>query len=1030
MKWPLLCFAGILCCSASPARADAASDLYAKGVAADAAGDDAGAVAIFDQIITDYPTSASIDDVRFRAGVDYSHLGDNTKAVDRLSKLIAKNARPETKGIALFYTGLAQMGLSDQAADATAKGAALTRAASTFTDLVNFIAATPTPANQDLLEDTLYYRAFTQFQRRDFPDAEKDLLQLVQQFNSSLRRPDYELLLGTLYASEANDAVNAKKPTDPADPIKAIAAKAIAALDAVSSDPNALIQANQADMSKAEVLFLIAQLDLPATDGYAKALDAFRLVRRRDDLAPAQTRRIDELKAKAQSQVQTADTATSAKLGRLISREQGRLSDLQKGQDPIIEALIRIAECYNSMKQGDEARTVLHRLAQAQNELTPAQQQEVDFQTIYSYALGGQTDKADAALTDYLTKHPGDKQADSISYQLAAGLMARKDYNGALAQANRSIKDFPSGNFVAAAYTVKAEALKDLGRFQESDAALAEAAKLPGQGMLKFQNELAAGQNKAAQGDQAGALALFKMVMDDPEAKELQPSGGALYIQSLMALQKYDDVIAEAKNFAQKYPDSTSLPGVLVLGAVALDKKNDPGAIAALQDVAKKFPNDEASGSYALSRVVAIYQRENKVPEMTAAALDLRTAYPTAYPALLQAANAVSEADAKLKKFDDAIAQYKSLVDAPKPAIAVEARSKVGALWLADAKSMGSYQSLQQTTDRDEAQRRLSQSEQTYLGLLKAFPDQPDAIGGAFQGLDEDLLARRSWGLLKDADMDAYLGTLTANLGTPDLQAHAELARAGLVFIEKDGKAQYPAALDRFKKTVDANPSLALTRQETDHFGELLIAGKEYDRAVTVYTALLNGPNATDPYVLGDAYYGLGATYLAQDQVDQARDYFLKLKALPSGGAWHKHIRDAEFGLAQAAERSANPADNLMAKQAYASLMRDPQSNFEVQAKSMLGYGRLLEKAGHGLQAPGQQDIEYALHYYQQVNTFYGPSVPKLSAEGLYLSGLLYEKNNDKVNAKAQFNQVVTAYGATAPDWTAKAQAELAKLGA
>ena len=78
---------------------------------------------------------------------------------------------------------------------------------------------------------------------------------------------------------------------------------------------------------------------------------------------------------------------------------------------------------------------------------------------LYSYVLGGQTDQADKALTDYLSKHADDPQADSISYQIAAKLLERKDYNGALKQADRSLKDFPSGKYVADAITIKAQAL-------------------------------------------------------------------------------------------------------------------------------------------------------------------------------------------------------------------------------------------------------------------------------------------------------------------------------------------------------------------------------------------------------------------------------------------------------------------------------------------------------------------------------------------------------------------------------------------
>ena len=53
--------------------------------------------------------------------------------------------------------------------------------------------------------------------------------------------------------------------------------------------------------------------------------------------------------------------------------------------------------------------------------------------------LGGQTDKADKALDDYLAKHASDPQADFISFQISTELFKRKDYPGALKQAQASV---------------------------------------------------------------------------------------------------------------------------------------------------------------------------------------------------------------------------------------------------------------------------------------------------------------------------------------------------------------------------------------------------------------------------------------------------------------------------------------------------------------------------------------------------------------------------------------------------------------
>jgi tetratricopeptide (TPR) repeat protein len=1018
VKW---FFLGSVCLFCSTwVRGDAASDLYNQGMTALQYKQYDDAAQAFDKIITDYPTSPNIDEVRIRAGLAYLNAGRFTEAIDRFSKETAPKANPAYRATALLYTGQAEFYQGEKNVDKSPGDSSLAQAAAVLTALVNLVTTAPTPDNKAYLEQALYYRALTQFLRKDYADAEKDLLQLTQspQFNGSLLLPEYFLRLGSVYEAETNQAVTAKKPPEV---IRAVADQALKAFDRVSTDPNALVQANGANMSKADVLFLIAQLDsTPA--GYEKALEAFRQVNRKDDLIPLQQRRLDELRKKSQA-------APSNDSSLLIAREDKQLDDLKNGPDPIIQALIGMAECYVAMKEPDEARTILRRIV-AHATLTPDQQQQVDLQTLLSYVLGGQTDKADKALTDYLGKHPGDPQADSISYQLAADLLNRKDYAGALAQAVRSLRDFPNGRYAADALALKAQVLNLLGQSAKSSQIIAEALKQNQNSPVANRMLLTKAQNEFGGGEFDAALADYQKVRDNNSAgPEMQSAADAGYIQTLQSMKRFDDVIREAKAFEAKYPDSKALSSVLLFAGLALDEKHDPGALAALQDVARKYPKDEAA-PYALYYVVAIYQRTNDVPAMIQAANDLSKTYPEAYALIAQAADKVSAACLKLKKFDDALALYQPLADAPKPDVAAAARNKIGGIWLAAAKALGAYQSMPLAA-RPEAEKRLSAAEQAYTGTLEKFSNQLDAVGDALDGLVNAIKQRRSWGLLKDADLEAYLTKLAVreNLTTPEMQARLELAKAGMVFVIKDGAGQYPAALTRFKKVIAANPSLPLTRQETYQFGELLLAAQDYPAALKVYGDLLANAAPTDQIAQGDGYYGMGAANLAQGRVAQAKDYFLKLKALPQGGRWHPHILDADYGVALADEQSNQPAEIEEARQLYAQLMRDPAASVPLQAKAMLGYGRLLEKTGNVLKPTAQGPNEFAVHYYQEPHTLFGSAVPELSAEGLFDAGQAYEKAGDKANAKVQYDDLLKNYSATAPDWAAKAKAARAKLG-
>jgi len=1006
----------LACClllSAVRVHGQAAAQLEQDGGTAMASGDFATAAKDFDQIITTYPSTPNIEDITIRAGYAYLHANNFTRAVSILAKLTAPTAKPDFRGRALFFTGLAQFSQGHALTGEDAK-LAYRQAGETLASLIAFINANPTPENKGLLENAMYYQALAAFGQESNDEAETDLNTLLATFPNSLQKPDYLLLLGSVYAVQASDALTAKQPLEQ---VNAIVAKAIDAFQRVLNDPNAKVQGNEADMREGEIYYLLAQAE---PEDYAKALDVFRHVLRKDDMIAVQQKRIEELQAGQANALQGNASTDANQTALVLDRETTRLKDLQSGPDPIIQALLRMAECYIGMKQPNEARTILHRLRGAA--LTADQQQELDFQLLYSYTLGGQAEKADAALSDYLAKHPGDPQADSISVQIADALMKRvpPDYEGALRQAQRSLKDFPNGKHVDAAVTLQAEALEKLGRVEESRHVIDDFVTNNPDNPLAYAMLVTQGEGQMRTGDLTSALTTFAKVKDNPKAAEYQASADASYVQVLNMLSRWPEVESEAKNFQAKFPADKALPSIEVLGAVAMDKQNEPGAIPVLQAVAKQFHDNEPIASFALYYIVAIDQREQKTAEMLQAAKDLAAAFPTAYALISQANDAVVPVLEKQKKFDDAVALYQPLITAPLQDVAAAAQVKIGGVWLDAAKAMGAYQSLQTDAARQEAEKRLEAAESANVATLTNFPAQADAVGDALQGLVNTGLTRVKWGLLKDGDLEGYLAKQGAGLTTPEMQARLELAKAGLVFVIKNGHQQDAAALARMTQALAAAPNLTLTTQEADQYGQLLIGAKNYPQALAVFQALLATAKPTEQLKLAEAYYGLGATYLAQADYGNAKIWFAKMAALPGGAVWSPHANDAQLAMAEINEQSDSPADQAAAKTAYSSIMTSPVAGAGNQAQAMLGYGRLLEKAGHAVKAAGQADIEYATHYYEQVDLFYGPALPELSAEGLYLAAQAYTKAGDTADATRATAKLKSTYPTTS--WAAKVQ--------
>jgi tetratricopeptide (TPR) repeat protein len=1063
--------------SVTGVRGDTAADLFNTGVSALNNEQYADAAKAFQTIITSYPTFQDVDTVHLLAGRAYFYAKDYSSALTALQKEAAPEAKPQFHAEGLFLTGLSQFyAAQDKTTAANVDTSGYQSTVATFTDLVNFIQKNPTPDNKNFLEQALYFRSLADYEVNKYDDAISDLTTLTTdpQFAQSLSRSDYFLQLGDIYSIQTSDAVGDKKALP--ETVTALAAKATTALDAVISDPNAIVQANDASLAKAQVQVMLAELDNNSSDGYQKALDTYRQVKRKADLVAAQTQRLKDLRALAakiaqQNALNHTGGGAGNQLEFVINRLQGKLDQLQSpdSPDPIIDALIGIADCYINItgpggkKESDEARTILHRLV-AHAKLTPDQQKKVDFDVLFSYVLGGQTDKATKALSDYLTKHAGDPNADSLSLQIGEELFKRKNYDGALSAAQKSISDFPQGRYVADAYTLEARALSALHRTDDSKKIIDNFLQSNPNSPQAYAMLITRAANEEADSDLAAAMADFGKVKDAAAAgAEIQAGAYASYIQVLQKLGKNDEVVAEAKKYEAKYPQGKNLNIVMLFAAQAMMAKGDPGAVVALQDVALKFPQDPIVTPIALYSVVLAYQKAGNMTLMLQAAKDLQATCPEAYSQILLADDAVSDVLQKQRPpaFDDAAALYEPLTKASDPGVAASAQNKLADVRFAQAKGIH-YQSLQ-PEQRPMAQKILGQAESAYLATLQNWPTQIDAVGDAFDGLINVAQRNRSWGIFKDdSDLENYLSDLGKQFSAPDMLAHFEMAKAGLVFVLKNGAAQYPAALDRFRKVAAANPGLRLTRQETDHFGELLLAAKDYDGAQKVYQDLLDNTQATDAPSLASAYYGLGAVAFSQDKFPEARDNFTKLKALPNGAAWFKHINDVNYDLAYIEEQSGTPADLAAAKQAYAAMMTNMSAGAVIQTKALVGYGRILEKAGFTLKPAPQGPNEYAVHYYQQPNLMFFTATPEQSAEGLYRAGEAYERDlpvaqadlakatadlnkaatddekkraqaeitnaqarlsTDKANANKQYDTLTATYKDTAPDWVAKAQA-------
>ena len=378
---------------------------------------------------------------------------------------------------------------------------------------------------------------------------------------------------------------------------------------------------------------------------------------------------------------------------------------------------------------------------------------------------------------------------------------------------------------------------------------------------------------------------------------------------------------------------------------------------------------------------------------MIQAANDLRKAYPQAYALLAQSADAVSTILIKQRKFDQAIALYQPLVGRPQ-ARRRRRRPNQNRRHLARGRQGSRLLPVDAPRDAGRGGKAPGLRRAGLPRRAEEFPRPARCCGRRLRGTGPPSPNNAAPGVcLRTPIWKAIWASSGPIFPPPDMQARFELAKAGLVFLIKDGAKQYPAALDRFKKVINDNPGLALTRQETDQFRRIAPRGEGLSDRLENLRRLTGQCGAHRSSRAGRCLLRSRRHLARAGRSGPGPGLLHQTESL----AWRRPVASPTSSTPILASRwrtnnRASQPTWMPPGKTYAQLMQAPQGGFVLQAKAMLGYGRLLEKAGYAVKPSPQGPNEYAVHYYQEPNLLYGPAVPALSAEGLFDAGQAYEK--------------------------------------
>jgi TolA-binding protein len=990
------CAAGVLCPLHSFGQAGSPEPLFKEGIGYMEADNYAKAAETFEVLIKNFPTFQLIDTARLDLGVSYLFAGQYPKAIEALTPLIS-NATPEaTRDPAQFYISQALLSYAGSLKPgAVGQHKAFEDAAAAYT---RHITGFPKSTR---LEESLYGRAFAYSYLDKYDDLEKDINRLLSEFPKSLYRVDYVSMLGTSYSARVVELIQAKKPQAEID---AAAKKALDTFAQIGSAPDNPIGVNDAKARTAELLFILASQSHQETE-FQKTLAALYEIKSRDELIPLQTQRIKDVTAAIPAAALKGDTTEVSRLNSLRQREQSRLATLEHQPDPALQALIRIGQCFIQLDSADEARTVLRRVLNYP-ESSLEQKQTVNYLIILTYALQGAVDKANEAFAKHQIAYPNDSNADNISLLIGDELRRRKNYDMAIAQYAKSIKDYPKGRFVDLATIRQADSLADAGKPAEGLKVLNSFISSSPQSPHLYEAKFGVARAQLGLGKLPEALKAFRLLATDPKAGPYQAQAAYQAGAALFQVGKFDEAIAEFNGYVAKFPQDPTTPTAALFVGIAQDRKGDKAAaLATLQEVVKKYPNDPVAVK-AIEYIAGIYAAQNKTEEMLAAYRSIIEKYPKSDRAPA-AYFKIGDHYEKNKNYDEASKNFQQVIDSKNPVFAALALLRKSLMYANAAAGLGAYVALEEDQKKAWGQ-HLQQSDAAALELLQTYPQSPETTG-AIKRLSDNALLRNRYELLPDAQLQGYFGSLAEKFSDPAMKVRLQLAATGLIY-EKGDKT---AALRNYKELLSANPDVVLSPDDLNRYGILLAEAKELDAAMAQFQKLqLSYPK--DQYAQADSTYGQGLVHFLKGDTTKAATFFTRLEKEFS---WSPKIWEVKYVLGLAAKEKR---DSKTALDYFRAVIMSPASKQDLKAKSYFASGEILEKDRKLLPDPQKKDEPNAVGYYLKTDAFYGAAMPEVGAEALWRAAQIYEKAGDAAQAGKTYGKLVKNYPKS--PWAAKAK--------
>lgn len=907
----------------------------------------ADAVNQYNALLKGYPNSEYALEASFRLAYANFFLGQYQPAADGLRKLLASPlASPELKegAGALLPQVLIQQASALPPEDAT-RPAAFEAAIKEYD---NFTGGFPRSAT---LETAIYGRAVAEFQIERLSAAIEDLRKNLAAFPRSESILDSEFLLAVTLARQASESTSTEAKAAVPGAREAAAKsyeEAQKLLTDVVTKRTDLALANDAQFQLGEVISARAA-GLPPGPArnalFDQALAAYRAVEPKPPMIAAQTARITRLRETRLAEARkgaAADRGALARLGDRLTREQGKLADLNAKPDPVLAARIRSGGVFFQLERYDETRVLMNALLPSATQADD--QKAVLFYLAQSYINQKNIDKAVAAYNDFQSHFKGDPIAEGLPLAMGNMYLAAAQPDGARAEQyyDEFEKLYPRSNQRETVLLQRASSSASLGRYDEALAALDKFMAGNPKRELAAAAESVRASVQRSKRDLPGSLATYKKVRDTYAGLPLADE--AAFWVGWTELQTADNTnaLTDLKAFVTKFPQNQLTPTALVTLAQAQERTGaKDAALATLADVTTRFPDSPAATDAYFQRA-NIFLTDKKFDDLSRTLRDFVAKNPASERAY-DAFSTIAGVQLQTKHPDEAAAAYEEFIKRqPQSPKAPEALAKLAALHLRSAREMGSYIVLG-APQRETWKAALNKSVDASERQLAAYPEAPATALGLQTLLDCQRLLTDAK-VKTDDELDAYFKGLSDKYkDQPAARSRILLGLATLTAPKDPAKA-----LAEMQEAYD--PKVVYSPGDIDQYTQLLLKSDPKAAEAVLQKLGRDYPNppgvapAQAPLDVQEAQalmlYGRGlAAEAAGDKAKQQEAFRDLKKFYPQSSK----VSDANLGLAEGLVATGKGEEALPL---LSDVARSAKAPLETKAKGMLLFARIQVAKG------------------------------------------------------------------------------------